>query len=113
MKFVDKKITLTELKKMSKRIFGHLVKAVVDIEKEVMVVDGEMHADEERYLLEKGSKQDNLWGINLYPEENEENFIEFDSVINFRPRLNNLSRSVDDPKIRKKIIKIVKKLVKR
>lgn len=113
MKLVDKKISLSELKQMAKRTFGNLVKAVVDIEKEVMVVDGEMHADEEKYLLEAGSKQDNLWGINLYPQESEENFIEFDSVINLRPRLNNFSRGVDDLKIRKKIIQVVKKLVKR
>ncbi len=113
MKIIDKKITLTELKKMSSKTFGGLVKAVVDLEKEIMVVDGEMHADEERYLLELGSKQDNLWGINLYPAESEENFIEFDSVINLRPRLNNFSRGVDDPKIREKITQIVKKLVKR
>ncbi len=113
MKFVDKEITLEELKKMSNRMFGGLVKAVVDIEKEVMIVDGEMHADEEKYLIDKGSKQDNLWGINLYPNQNQENFIEFDSVINLRPRLNNFSRGIDNPKIREKIIQVVKKLVKR
>lgn len=78
-----------------------------------MVVDSDMHADEEKYLLDTGSKQDNLWGINLYPDQNEESFIEFDSVINLRPRLNNFSRVVDDPKIREKIIQVVKKLVKR
>lgn len=113
MKLVNKKITIKELKKMLSRMFGGLVKAVVDIKKEVMVVDGEMHADEEKYLLETGSKQDDLWGINLYPQESEKNFIEFDSVINLRPRLNNFSRGINDQKIRAKIIQIVKKLVKR
>jgi len=113
MKLVDKKISLLELKQMAKKMYGDLVKAVVDIEKEIMVVDGEMHADEEQFLLAKGSKQENLWGINLYPDLFDKNFIEFDSVINLRPRLNNFSRFVEDEKIRKKIIEIVNKLVKK
>lgn len=113
MRLVDKKITLAELKKMASQTFGNLVKVVVDIEREIMVVDGEMHADEEKYLLDTGSKQDNLWGINLYPYEAEKNFIEFDSVINLRPRLNNFSRGVENPKIKEKIIQIINKLVER
>ena len=113
MKLVDSGITLKELNEMALKMFGGLVKAVVDIEKEIMVVDGEMYADEEKYLLEHGSKQDNLWGINLYPKEKGENFLEFDSVINLKPRLNNLSRGVDDPKLREKISRIVNKLVKK
>lgn len=113
MKLVNKSITIDELRKMSSRSFGGLVKAVVDIEKGVMVVDAEMHADQEQFLLEHGSKQDNLWGINLYPSEKGDSFIEFDSMINIRPRINNFSRGVDDKKIRTKIISIVKKLVKK
>jgi len=113
MKLVDKKISLLELKQMAKKMYGDLVKAVVDIEKEIMVVDGEMHADEEEFLLENGSQQENLWGINLYPDFNDERFIEFDSVINLRPRLKNFSRSVENEKIRKKILKIVNQLVGR
>jgi hypothetical protein len=113
MKLVDKKISLLKLKQMAKKMYGDLVKAVVDIEKEIMVVDGEMHADEEQLLLAKGSKQENLWGINLYPDLFDKNFIEFDSVINLRPRLNNFSRFVEDEKIRKKIVEIVNKLVEK
>lgn len=113
MKFVDKKITLTELKKMSSRIFGGLIKAVVDIKKGVIVVDGAMHADEEKYLLDKGSSQDDLWGINLYPEITGEDFIEFDSIINIRPRLNNFSQNIENESIRKKIIKIINQLIEK
>lgn len=98
---------------MAKAKFGNLVKAVVDVEKEVMVVDGELHADEEALLLQKGSKQKNLWGINLYPEEDEERWIEFDSLINLRPSLGNLSRGIEDQKIRKSIIQIINKLIKK
>ncbi|MBI2029875.1 hypothetical protein HYT02_05650 [Candidatus Gottesmanbacteria bacterium] len=96
---------------MSLNSFGGLVKAVVDIKKELMVVGADMHADEEKFLLENGSKQDNLWGINLYPAGEGEDFIEFDSMINIRPRINNFTRSIDNPEIRKKITATVNKLV--
>ncbi len=98
---------------MSSKMFGGMVKAVIDIKKEIMVVDGALHADEEKHLLDLGSNQNDLWGINLYPDEKDEDFIEYDSIINVRPRLNNLSREVEDKLIRKKIIFIVNKLVKK
>ena len=112
MKLVKEKILLSELKKMSKRGFGQMVKAAVDVKKEVMVVDGELHADEERLLLENSSKQENVWGINLYPEK-EKDWVEFDSMINLRPTLGNNTRGVEDPDLRKKITQIVERLVKR
>ena len=112
MRLIDRQISLKELKKLSGRIFGGMVKAVVDIKKEIMAIDADMHADEEKYLLELGSQQDDLWGINLYPDLKGEDFIEFDSMINIRPRLNNFSRGIEDKKIKEKIIRIVNKLVK-
>jgi len=112
MKLVDTTISKDELKKMSESFSGELVKAVVDIEKEIMVVDAPMHADEEKELLDMGSNQDNLWGINLYPDLSMDEFVEFDSMINVRPRLNNFSRGIEDEGLQKKIIAIVAKLVK-
>ena len=116
MKFVDldTKISVVELEKMSEKMFGRLVKAVVDIEKEIMVVDASMHVDQEVVLLENGSRQENLWGINLHPSQfGGEKWIEFDSLINLRPSQGNRSRSIDDPKIQEKIRKIVDKLVEK
>jgi len=115
MKTVDikNKISITELKYMSENRFGDLVKAVVDIEKEIIVVDAELHADQEKTLLENGSEQYNLWGINLYPDDKGEDFIEFDSMINLRPSWGNRSRAVDDKETQKKIIAIVNKLVQK
>jgi len=113
MKIIKDKILIFELRKMAEQMFGNLVKAVVDVEKEIMVVDGELHADEEALLLEKGSQQKSLWGINIYPEIQGEEWIEFDSMINLRPSFQNLSRGVDDLSVRRKIRKIVNKLVKR
>ena len=113
MKIVREGISISELKKMADQMFGDLVKAVVDIEKEIIAVDGELHSDEEALLLEKNSKQENLWGINLYPEIKDDDWIEFDSIINLRPSLKNFSRGIDNLDIRKKIIKIVNKLIER
>ncbi|OGH38967.1 MAG: hypothetical protein A3B44_03645 [Candidatus Levybacteria bacterium RIFCSPLOWO2_01_FULL_38_21] len=113
MKVVEKKISILEIKKMAKKMFGNLVKVVIDIEKEIMIINAELHADEEQYLLERGSKQENLWGINLYLEKDGDDFIEFDSMINLKPSQSNYSRGVDNPEIQKKIIRIVNKLIKR
>ena len=100
MKTIDSEISIKALREMSEKMFGNLVKAVVDIEKEIMVIDAELHSDEEKVLIEDGSKQQNLWGINIYTELPQEDRIEFDSMINLRPKQNNRSRGIDDPKIR-------------
>ena len=86
---------------------GPMIKAVVDIEKKIVGVDANMHADIEQLMLSNGSKQENLWGINLYPEDADEDFIEFDSMINIRPRQNNRSRDVEDEGVRKKVVEVV------
>ena len=94
-------------------MFGNLVKAVVDVGKEIMAVNGELHSDEQELLIEKGSKQKDLWGINIYPEIKDENWIEFDSMVNLKPYFNNRTRGVESSEIKEKIIKIVNKLVKK
>lgn len=113
MKLVDKAIQICELEQMAEIGFFELIKAVVDIHQEIMVIDAEMHADEEQWLLENGSQQEDLWGINLYPTLPLEKWIEFDSMINIRPWANNRTRGVDDPLIREKITNIVNQLVER
>jgi len=112
MKTIIDKITIEEMKKMAQNRFGNLVKAVVDVERRVMVLDAELHADEEAVLIEEGSKQENLWGINIYPDLRREEWIEFDSMINLKPAQGNRTRGVDNPEIREKIIKIVDGLIK-
>jgi len=111
MKIIDKSISLDEIKAMSRDRFGDFVKAVVDVAKGIMAVDGELHADEEALLLEQGSLQIDLWGINIYPELDDKDRIEFDSIINIRPSQGNRSRGVDDPVIKEKICQIVRRLV--
>lgn len=112
MEIITEKISIPQLKEMSVKMFGNLVKAVVDTEKKLMAVDAELHADLQAFLLENGSEQQNLWGINIYPEKTGEDMIEFDSVINIRPSQNNRSRGVENPEIRKVILEITAGLIK-
>ncbi|MCM8796612.1 MAG: DUF5674 family protein [Candidatus Omnitrophica bacterium] len=106
----NRQIYRSQLKEISAS-FGNLVKAAVDIEKVIIAIGGELQADEEAVLLENGSQQRNLWGINLYPDLQGEEFIEFDSVINLRPAHGNRTRGIDDPRIRQKIKEIVDSLI--
>jgi hypothetical protein len=109
---VEEAIDLKKLIKIGEEGFGDLVKGVVDIEKEIMAIGGELHADEEAILLSSGSKQENLWGINLYPQKKDEDFIEFDSVINLKPSQGNRSRGIENPQIQKRIKEIVERFIK-
>ena len=113
MEIIREATRLARFREMAERRFGDMVKAVVDVEKGIMAVDAELHADEEELLLEGGSAQANLWGINLYPDVAEEDWIEFDSMTNLRPSQGNRSRGVDDPGVRRKILEIVTSLVRR
>lgn len=103
-----KPISLLELKVIASKRFGDMVKGVVDLEKRVMALGGDLHADEEAFLLERGSKQKDLWGINLYPDLQFPDMVEFDSMINIRPSQNNRSRGVEDESVRNRILDLVK-----
>lgn len=96
---------------MAQKYFGNIVKAVVDINRQIMAIDAELHSDEESALIADGSLNYDLWGINIYPELKNEEWIEFDSMVNLRPSQGNRTRSIEDPDLRDKIIKIVNKLV--
>jgi len=104
------KADLSDLELKSK--YGNLVKAVVDIKQAIMIAGMTMHSDGEGILLEKGSAQEDLWGINLYLQETKDQWIDYDSVINLRPSQGNESRGVDNPVIRDKIREIINQLIK-
>ena len=111
MRLVTERISMAELKELAEACLGNMVKGVVDVELKILVLGGEMHADEEAMLLEQGSKQEDLWGINLYPEMCADQWIEFDSIINLRPSQNNRSRGIESEPLRQRIAGIVQKLV--
>ena len=104
------KITKDEIAIIAREQFGNVVKAVVDIEQEIMAVGGDLHTDEKILLLkQENSNPEHLWGINLYPEMNEKKWIEFDSIINLQHPSG--LRGIDHPEVQEKIRNIVKKLV--
>ncbi|MCB2230879.1 hypothetical protein KQH82_09220 [bacterium] len=109
MKILDAPITVAELRTMAENVFGSMVKAVVDVRREILAVDADMHADLESLLLDDGSDQQDLWGINLHPDLPTQDTVEFDSMINVRPSQGNRSRGVDDPETRQRIVEIVLK----
>ncbi|MEW6171248.1 MAG: DUF5674 family protein [Candidatus Omnitrophota bacterium] len=113
MKIINETLTVSELKEMAAKTFGNLVKAVVDVDRELIAVDAELHSDLEALLLENGSKQESLWGINFYPDAQGDDFVEFDSIINIRPSHNNMSRGVESEEIRKRILEIISKKIKK
>ena len=110
-KIIEKPISKSELKTLAEEGFGDMVKAVVDVEKGAMALGSELHSDSETLLTEQGSKREHTWGINIYPEKPEGEWIEFDSMVNIKPQFNNRSRGVENPEIRAKITVIVNKLI--
>lgn len=88
-----------------------MVKGVVDVRRRILSLGEELHADEESELLQDGSRQQDLWGINLYPGRSDAAWIEFDSLINIRPSQGNRSRDVEDPQLRERIRDVVTSLI--
>ena len=111
IRIVRDAVSRSALCEMAKQQFGDMVKAVVDVEQGIMAIGGELHSDEEAVLLDHGSLQRHLWGINLYPEQPAQDWIEFDSLINVRPSSGNRSRHVQSAEIREAVAGIVNRLV--
>ena len=111
MQIIDQPTDRKILTAMMPNFFGDMVKAVVDIAQKKIGVDAELHADIEQALLAQGSSQYDLWGINLYPEMDGEDFIEFNSMINIRPGQGNRSLDVQDADTRQRIIETVNYLL--
>lgn len=111
MKVVTK-ISVAELKTMAQKMDGNIVKADIDIAKKIVIIDMPMHFEGEQELLAQGSKQSDLWGINLLPAKyGTDEFVVYDSMINIKPRQNNKSMSVQSDEIRKQLKSIVDEVV--
>ncbi len=105
MEFVDRVLAREEILKLQK-VYGGYVKLTVDLEKEWVVAGGKLHADGEKILLERGGRQDNIWGGGINFENKQ---IDTTAVLNLRPRLENNSLEILDNQRREKFIQIVKK----
>jgi hypothetical protein len=104
-------LTIEELRRMAGDRSWDMVKAVVDLGRDRMLVDADLHSDQQAELLATGSCQQDLWGISLYPDLPRPDRIEFDSMINLRPSFGIRSRGVDDPTIRERIAALVDRLL--
>lgn len=111
MLILNQPISREQLKSIAANTFGDMVKAVADVRQGLIAIDADLHADLEYYLLENGSMQQDLWGFNLWVDEQGEDFIEFDSLINIRAWQGNPSRDVLDPEVRSAIAGIVNKFI--
>jgi hypothetical protein len=111
MKIVDK-ISVAELQKMAQKMDGNIVKADVDLAKNIVIVDMPMHFEGEQELLQKGSDQQNLWGINLLPAKyGTDQFIIYESMINIKVHQNNPSITIKSTTIRNQIKNIIERVV--
>ena len=108
---ISEAIPLQRLAEIAAAQFGDMAKAVVDTNRRLLALGGGLHSDEEAALIEMGSAQADLWGINIYPEKPRSEWVEFDSLINIRPRLGNRSRGVEDAGTRQLICEIVDSLI--
>jgi hypothetical protein len=106
-------MSIEEMRRLVPGRFRDMVKGVVDLRRRVLVIDADMHADQEASLLADGSDQRDLWGLNLYPQIDGADWLEFDSMINLRPSFGNRSRGIDDPVTRDAITALVAALVRR
>ena len=107
IKIITNTITAQEVKKMAEDIFGDMVKAAVDVERKIIAIGGELHADAEAMLINYGSEQKNIWGINIYPDKPKNERIEYISLINIRPKQNNKSMKIEDTALQNIIKKII------
>ena len=105
MEFIDKALTREEIIELQE-VYGDYVKLTIDLEKEWVVAGGELHADGEKILLERGGGQDDIWGGGINFESKQ---VDTTAVLNLRPRLKNDSLEILDSQRREKFIRIVRK----
>jgi len=110
---VSEPIATAELRRLVERFFGDMVKLVVDVRRRLVAVGGELHADAEQLLLERGSRQQDLWGANYYPGLGPDQCLEFTALINIRPSQGNLGMEIADSELRRAIRELVFALVGR
>ncbi len=102
---IRQRATENEIREMLEELETY-IKLAVDVDRSVLAGGGEYHADCEEVLLEDGSRQEDLWGADWYPESKTVGFV---ALINIRPRQGNRGMEIEDPKLRVKIETIVRR----
>lgn len=108
---IREKINYRQLKQIAQENFGEMVKGVVDLKKKILALGGELHADAEAVLLKEGSKQEDLWGFNIYPDRPPAERIEYSSFINIRPSQGNRAMDIQDKNLKQRIGEVIGSLI--
>lgn len=108
---VTDRISSAQLAELVDRFFSDMVKYVVDVERGIVAVGGELHADAEQLLIEGGSRQEDLWGANYYPGRGPVECVEFTSLINIRPSQGNPSMEIEDGEVRDRVRDLTHQLI--
>jgi len=108
---LDQKVEREELARLVQDHFRDMVKYVVDVQRGIVALGGELHADAEQLLLDSGSRQSDLWGANYYPGRGPDECIEFTALINIRPSQGNRSMEIGDPKVRDVVRRVTLDLI--
>ncbi len=111
IEIIKKRISSEILKKIAKNNYGDMVKGVVDIHLKIIALGGELHADAEAILLQDGSKQESLWGFNIYTDKPKDERIQYTSFINIRPSQSNRSLEIESIELKDKIQKVIDSLI--
>lgn len=104
---VEDRLAPTELRRLCDAFFGDMVKVVVDVERGIVAVGGELHADGEAVLLETGSRPEAVWGANYYPGRGPEHCVDFTALINIRPAHGNRAMEILDPDVRQRVRDVI------
>ncbi len=104
---LDRRVVADELRRLVAAPFGDMVKFVADVERGVIAVGGELHADAERVLLDSGSRSEHLWGGNYFPGRGREECLEYTSFINIRPARGNSGMEIEGEDVRRRVREIV------
>ncbi len=111
IEIITESISQEKLKSFLGQPFDEMVKFVVDVEKEIIALGGEMHADAEEILLEQGSEQKKLWGANVYPDKQGDDRLEYVSLINIRPSQGNRAMEIQDETLQQRMRAIALRLL--
>ena len=104
---IRQRATEEEIREMLEELETY-IKVTVDVERGILAGGGEYHADCEEVLLEDGSRQEDIWGADCYPDSKK---VEFGALINIRPHQGNRGMEIEDPELRAKIDAIVRRLL--
>ena len=104
-------VSREKLRELANAWYGDLVKGVADVRRGVAALGGDWHIDANNALINDGSRQENLWGFNIFPDKRGDDAIEYNSLINIRPAQGNRDMELRDEALRSQIRAVVKKIL--